>query len=243
MTQLRPHATHAARALRYPLVLSSQRDADLLRQRDELQPDRHRRMGAQLQVHQLHRLLRRPASERVRAVRDSSQAVYEYRRHQQLPAPAQGSRRLHSRASRRRRGGQGRVPVLRRRDRSSCANNSVWKSAFPRPICGGWSTTRSRRRGSRDRAGIASVPECAGQGRQLRPASRSLRQPRRTPRHPDGLWRLGPYDILHLQRSRLQQARRRNRRGARSQNHEAHSLPGRCTGSMRDAARHDRRSA
>ncbi len=77
----------------------------------------------------------------------------------------------------RRRGGQGRVPVLRRGDGSSCANSSAWKSAFPRPACGRWSTTRSRRRESPTAPGSPACPMCWPRSTatpSLREASASL---------------------------------------------------------------------
>ena len=59
----------AAGDQRDPAVLPHERDADLVRLRDALQPARDRSLGAQLRVPQLLRLVRRPPSERLRARR------------------------------------------------------------------------------------------------------------------------------------------------------------------------------
>src|SRR5439155_20973503 len=57
----------APRHLGDPPLLPYERDPDLVRVRDGVQPARHRPLGAALRVRQLLRLVRRPPPERLRA--------------------------------------------------------------------------------------------------------------------------------------------------------------------------------
>ena len=60
-----------------PALLPDERDAGVLRLRHGVQPARHRPMGPQLQVRQLLRLIRRMASQRVRARRSRRPRTFE----------------------------------------------------------------------------------------------------------------------------------------------------------------------
>ena len=94
-------AEEAARHLRHPPVLPPQR-----RSRSTSSARRTSICSAwtsgsaNFTLHQLHRLLRRPAPERLRARRDPARAVRVDRGHQQLPAVAPGGHRARQRDAR-----------------------------------------------------------------------------------------------------------------------------------------------
>src|SRR5918997_1366675 len=86
---------HAQGHLRDPRVLPHQRDADLLRVADRVQPARHRPLAAQLLLRQLLRLVRGQPPARVRARRAPIPRVRVDGGRLQLPARAQGGARPH----------------------------------------------------------------------------------------------------------------------------------------------------
>ena len=108
-TRRRALDTDLARDQRDPPLLPHERDADLVRLGDAVQPARDRSLGSQLHVPQLLRLFRRCSSERVRAHPCRTADIRVDRGDLQLPARAQGGHRPRSR----RRPRQGRVPDVR----------------------------------------------------------------------------------------------------------------------------------
>ena len=108
-----------------------QRAADLFHLRDQLQPDRHRRVGTELSVRQLHRLLRRAAPERVRAAEmphaefESIEDINNYLlQHKEVIDTIE-----------RRGGGPGRLPDVRREDRGDLPGDRLRGVVPDRPSC------------------------------------------------------------------------------------------------------------
>ncbi len=225
-----------------PPLLPPQRGPDLFHLGDQLQPARPRRVGEELQVHQLHRLLRRPPPERVLPVRAAARRVPVHRGHQQLPAAAQGGDRLHQAA---RRQAQVRVPDVRRGDRDVCPRSWARTSGSPRPSCAAAWTTRSRpcasatRRAcrrcrtccprSRATSTCAKVCEKAGIGHDLVLQS--------------AFGDSGHTTFFIKSEADFRQPRARDHRRGRDQDHEADRLPRLGDRGLRHQARHHRRPA
>ncbi len=72
-----------------------------------------------------------------------------------------------------------------------------------------------------NRAGVESVPNVLAKAQSLRAAPGGRSGSRRGPGRPNGVRRLRAHDLLHLERGRLERARRRDRGRARSEDHEA----------------------
>ena len=111
----------------HPALLPHERDADLLRVGDRVQPAGDRPLGAQLQVRQLLRLVRRPAPERVRP---EGAGAREFASIEEICNYLLGHKevvdyvRARGRAARR-------VPDVRRGDRGSSPRELGLEVAFP----------------------------------------------------------------------------------------------------------------
>ncbi len=197
----------AARDLGDPGVLPHESDAGLLRLSDGLQPARRRPLAAQLLLRQLLRLVRGQPPARVRAERAAVPRVRLDGGHVQLPARPQGGARPR-RA--RRCGWQGGVRDVRRRDREGGRRvrardrPPVGRAAPPARL-------EDRHHPARQRGGRAERAQHARPRDHLRGAAgaRRLRRPRRRPRGPDAVRRLGQDDVLHPRRARLGHSMRR----------------------------------
>ena len=173
--------------------------------------------------------------------RDAARRVRVDRGHQQLPAAAQGRDRP-DRAPRRQAGRH--LPDVRREDRSA------GQRARPRGLVPAGQAAPALRqqdgnRAHRQQGRRVLGAQCAREGRQLRApdADRGARQARPRSGRPVGLRRLGPHDLLHRRRRRLQQAQGRDRQRPRGQDHEAHQLPRRDARGLRHAVGHAGRAA
>ena len=104
---------------------------------------------------------------------------------------------------------------------------------------------QDRDRAHRRQGRRAQRAQHAGQGRRLQAADENRREGRPGPRPGAavGLRRFGPHHLLHQVRGRLPQARARDRRCRRDQDHEAHQLPRRGHRGLRHQAGHHRRPA
>ena len=203
--RLNPEEGTAPRDRRDPQLLPHERAADLLRLGHGVQPARHRPLGAQLQVHQLLRLVRRVPSERVRAQGAEPEGVLVHRGDLQLPAGAQGGRRLRgpSRAGR-----QGHVPDVRRGDRAARARARTG-GGVPFGIAPPPAGFEDRHDPARERGRRAQRAERDGTRERLRRAhgARACRWARRRRGGADAVRRLRTDDVLHRGRGGLEGAR------------------------------------
>ena len=222
--------------------LPPQRGADLLHQRHQLQPARAGRVGQEFQATSATSTAT-TASTRTCSVppETAARGVPVDRGHQQLPAAAQGSHRLH-RAPRRQ--AEVRLPDVRRGDRGAVPRNSAPRSGSPRPSCAAaGQQDRDRAHRQQGRRAVA-CRTCWPRSRATRTVQ-GRREGRARPRPGAavGLRRLGPHHLLHQVRSRLPQARARDRRRGRDQDHEADRLPRLGDRGLRHQAGHHRRPA
>ena len=192
-----PRHRDAARDLGDPRVLPHQPDADLLRLADRVQPARHRPLGAQLLLRQLLRLVRGHAT-RACSCRRSGRTASSSR--WRTSATTCSRTRRSSTASRARGPGGKAVFVMFDEETEALAAAAGPRGrASRRPSCATGSTRRSSRPSSANEAGVPSAPNTLGRAtsyEELR-ALADVRRPRRRPRRPDAVRRLGQDDVLH----------------------------------------------
>ena len=205
-----PEEGTAPRDRRDPQLLPHERAADLLRVGHGVQPARHRPLGSQLQVHQLLRLVRRVPSQRVRSQGAQPARVLVHRGDLQLPAGAQGGRRLREPS---RRGWEGHVPDVRRGDRAARerarAGGGVPIGLAPPPA-----GFEDRHHPTRERGGRSQRAQRDGSRERLRRAhgACACRRTRRRRGGADAVRRLRADDVLHRGRGGLEGARDEDRR-------------------------------
>ncbi len=193
------------RHFRHPPLLLPQRTADLLHQRDELQPPRHRRVGAQLQIHQLHRLLRRTAPQRDRAARPDRTGPSPASRTSTTTCSSTSSSPTTSGSA-----GRGQAVFLFFDEQTE----TLCRGARPRALLpdrrasAARSTTRSRPPASAIEAGVHSVPNALVPDRQLRNAGPRVAhgRTRRRSGRADRVRRLRPHHLLHRERGGLRRS-------------------------------------
>ena len=190
--------TLAAGHQRDPPLLPHERDADLVRLGDAVQPPRDRPLGAELRVPQLLRLVRRQASERLRAEAGGPADLRLDRGDLQLPARAQGGHRPRQGARPR----QGRLPDVRRGDRAARGGGGA-RGRVPAGRPAEAARLEDRDDAARRRGRGAERPQHARtRGHLRRPArARCGRRDRHRPGRPDALRRLRPDDLLHRLRA------------------------------------------
>ena len=198
----------AAEIIRHQAVLPQKRDSGLLHQRHQFQSSRHGRMVPELQVHQLYRLLRRPHPTsscprrphmRRSTASKTSTTTYWSTRRSPTTSTARGPRKA--------------VFLMFDEATEELARELELEVCFPSARLRQYRVDKVVTTRIADEAGGESVPNVlAGvdSDESLRRASRDLGP---GSGKPYAFRRLGSHHLVDLQRGRLAESRRRDRRG------------------------------
>ena len=164
-------------------------------QRHQFQSARHGRVGKELQVHQLHRLLRRTPPQHLRAPAPAPSGFPLDRRHQQLPAPASRREGLYQEP---RGQAQGRLPDVRRDDGNSRPQAEHAGLVSPCPLA---QRTRQQDpdRARRQQGGRAVGSQRAGFRGKLSRIAQGGEEAGQGSGRPDALRRFRSHHLLHFQ--------------------------------------------